>query len=80
MAARKKPSAHLERIAVLETKVESMSSNLSSIETKLDSLIDAQARGKGFWGAVVLVISALWAAVNQFGHLLGSVFSDSPKS
>jgi hypothetical protein len=80
MARSTKRTSHPERIAILETKVESMSSNLSSIESKLDELSAAMSRNKGFWGAVVLVVSALWAAVNQFGHLLGSVFSDSPKS
>lgn len=73
MVTRRKAPAlthdHPERIAILETKVEAMSRELASIDGKLDTITSALSRNKGFWGAVLIVTSALWAAITQFGHL-----------
>ena len=76
---RKKPVHHLERIAVLETKVEAMSANLTSIEGKLDTAIAALAKNKGFWGGALLMVSAVWAFVTQAGPAILAAFSTHPK-
>ncbi len=76
---RKKPIHHLERIAVLETKVEAMSANLTSIESKLDTAIASLAKNKGFWGGAILILSAVWAFVTQAGPALLAAFSSHPK-
>ena len=76
---RKKPVHHLERIAVLETKVEAMSVNLTSIEGKLDTAIASLAKNKGFWGGAVLILSAVWAFVTQAGPAIMSALTSHPK-
>lgn len=65
-----------ERVAVLETKLETLSSDLGEIKTKLDSLLELKTKGMGAIGLVGIIISSgfiglVMMAVNFFkpGHL-----------
>ncbi len=75
----KADAGHRERIAVLETKVDSLSADMTSIQAQLQSISEGLSRNKGFWGAVVLIGSAIWAAVAQFGSAFVDLFHSSPK-
>ncbi len=79
MATRKKATDHPERIAILETKVDALTSDMVSIQRTLDTIENSLSRNKGFWGAVVLIGSAVWAAVTQFGAAFADLFHSTPK-
>jgi hypothetical protein len=59
-------SSQAVKIAILETKVDGIETSLASLHTKLDTYAKQQDRYKGFWGAVTLLASAVWAAVTYF--------------
>ncbi len=50
-----------ERIAVLETKVDTHSTSLKEILKKLDHLEETMTKYKGFLGGIMFVGSCLWA-------------------
>ena len=65
-----------ERIAVLETRFDTMEKDLGEIKTKLDSLLELKTKGMGAVGLVGLIVSSgviglIMMAVNFFkpGHL-----------
>ena len=47
-----------ERIAVLETKQTAMEKQLTSIEEKLDALLELKSKGMGALGLATLIIGA----------------------
>lgn len=57
---------HAERIAALEARMDHVAESQKDILAKLDQTLAAQEKYKGFWGAVLLVASALWAAFTFF--------------
>lgn len=63
---------HAVKVAVLETRMEAVEKGLSSIETKLDAALAAQAKYKGFWGGILMVVSALWYVLTQFWPFKGN--------
>lgn len=58
--------------------MEAVEKGLASIETKLDVALAAQAKYKGFWGGILMVVSALWYVVTQFGGHISSSFKGTP--
>jgi hypothetical protein len=63
MAAKRRPNVlHGERIVVLETEMQAVKSDLHQVLAKLDTVLAQQQKYKGFWGAVTLISSAIWAA------------------
>jgi len=64
-----------ERVAVLETKLDGTVATISSIESKLDQLLDLKAKGTGAFQLVGLILGS--GIIGVIGLIL-SVFS--PKS
>lgn len=63
--ARRTPT-YSERIAVLETQVAGFGKTMEHIDEKLDAVLAQQQKYKGFWGAITLFLSALWAVFTFF--------------
>lgn len=64
--AKKRTAPYSERIAVLETQVAHFGETIDSVDKKLDAVLAQQQKYKGFWGAVTLFLSALWAVFTFF--------------
>lgn len=47
-----------ERIAILETKYETMEQNLKEISTKLDTLLELKSKGLGAFWLVGIILSS----------------------
>lgn len=63
------------RIAVIEVKHTALETRFDSFDEKLDSMALSLARNKGFWGAITLVIGAIWTAVTMFGGTIMNMFT-----
>lgn len=73
MATRRKQATHKatravyprglsERVTVLETLFAKHDATSQKLVTSVDELKAALHRYRGFWGAVTLIVSAIWAA------------------
>lgn len=74
-------AAVAERCAVLETyhkqtraDMDELKDGVGAMSAKLDKMALDMAKHKGAWGAVTLVISALWLVVTQFGGAIAGFF------
>jgi hypothetical protein len=56
----------LERIAVLETRMDDVHDNMAYIRSKLESMDTDLTKYKGMWGAISMIASAIMAAVILF--------------
>ena len=53
-----------ERLAVLESKVESFQKSQDDILIEVKSINNTLGRYKGFFGGVIFVVSAVWAFID----------------
>ena len=54
----------VERLAVLESKVESFQKSQDDILAEVKSINSTLGRYKGFFGGIIFVVSALWAFID----------------
>ena len=63
------------RVAVVESKLGALEKHFDSFDQKLDAMTLSLAKNKGFWGAVTLIIGAVWTALTMFGSQITSLFT-----
>lgn len=54
----------VERLAVLEAKVETFQKSQEDILAEVKSINSTLGRYKGFFGGIIFVVSALWAFID----------------
>lgn len=52
-----------ERLAVVETKVSTIEVDVASVKTLLAEIKSDLNRYRGAWGAVTLIVAAIWATI-----------------
>lgn len=70
---------HATRIAVLESKMDSLSASLTEIKKTQDVIVQSLNKNKGFWGGALLMISAIWAFLTQIAPHIADFFHTQSK-
>lgn len=55
------------QVAVHDVQIKALTERFDSFDQKLDAMTISLAKNKGFWGAVTLVLGAIWTAITIFG-------------
>lgn len=55
------------QVAVHEVQIQALTARFDTFDEKLDAMTLSLAKNKGFWGAVTLVLGAIWTAITIFG-------------
>lgn len=62
--------AHAERLAALEKEVKILRTELDSIETKLDIIIEEMTRSKGFVRGALFIVTGGYFFAQLFGDVI----------
>ena len=62
--------AHAERLAALEKEVKILRTELDSIETKLDIIIEEMTRSKGFVRGALFIVTGGYFVAQLFGDVI----------
>lgn len=70
---------NVERIAALETQMDSLLAKVGGIESDLKEIKDSLTKQRGFMAGVMTVLAPIWGGVIYIGHRVIESFWDAPK-